>query len=54
MTKDNEADKIEQAFDILNECEVMHVFEDVIWVSIDKEAFEDWAEVKFNKDETDD
>ena len=37
--------KIELAFDILESAEVMHEFDDVIWIAVDKELY-----LEFNSD----
>ena len=48
---DEDMEKIKQAFDLLEDAEVMQVFDDNIWISVDREAWEDFTGIKLNEDE---
>jgi hypothetical protein len=40
----NDFEQIELAFDILEDAEVMHEFDDCVWISVDKDLWD-----QFNK-----
>ncbi len=42
--------KITEAFDLLEEAEVMHVFEDCVWISVDKETWESFTGTKLESE----
>lgn len=43
--------KVELAFDIVEGADVMHVFDDVVWVSVDRESWEEFTGVKLESEE---
>lgn len=44
-------EKVSDAFDILEDAEVMQVFDDVVWVSVSREAWEDFTGTKLDSED---
>jgi hypothetical protein len=44
-------DKIRQAFDVLEDAEVMQVFDDYLWIKVDRQAWEEFTETTIEEGE---
>ena len=44
-------EKLELAFDILQDAEVMHEFDNCLWISVDKEMFLQLNGIEINEDD---
>jgi hypothetical protein len=47
----NDFEKIELAFDILEAAEVMQVFDDCVWVKIDREMWNEFNDITDDEDD---
>jgi hypothetical protein len=41
----NDWEKVELAFDLIQDAEVVQVFEDTVWIKVDREAWEELVTV---------
>ena len=42
MSEMNDSERIELAFDLLEDAEVMQVFDDSVWIKVDRETWEEF------------